>query len=276
MRKVKSINTYTSILMPGSIEVIKEYLKEEELYDLNGNLIFHKVYSDKGLVESIHTYRFNSNNDIVEVIHSLEDEKNITSKHTFSYNEERILLTEKLEYNDGSVEELLSQQTKDPDGNVTFELKNSFNEKGELIEYQEYALDKDPIHIRYELDSVGSTSRELILNSKGKIIETNEHRYNDRDQLIYIKTSDTETRNYFNEDGLLERVETKLLEENLVESFTEYSYDKYQNVINEVYFHMGHRYEMEPGVQARTKSVHTHTRYEYEFWDEALVYTPSH
>lgn len=306
MPQIKSTRTFTSILHSGSTEVVKEYLSEEEVFDMNKNILFQKIINEKGFTESLYLYKYDDKNNLVEVLHYLDDGETIATKTSYSYSESGELIAEKLVYSDGSVEEkkksseelkniwttydedgeiieteeeeintserLTRSVRKNSEGIIIYSSEKIINEKNEVIEsivHEEY---REPMKTQFTYNTDGQLIKEVYLNLEGTILETIEFEINERGQIKSEKSSLVLHRNYFNEDGLLEKSESTSIEENMVEAFSEYVYDKHQNVIEEVNFSLGERYEMEPGVQARTKSRHTRTRYEYEFWDEALAY----
>jgi len=309
MPRIKSIISYTSMLF-GTDKVLKEYKSAEEMYDMRGNLVFEKHISPKGITESVITFKYDTHNNLIEVMEYLDDFNQVSTKTTYTYGENNKCIAEELTYVDGSVERkhleinnkiekwttldeeealisteelfysdsgiVLNQIRKNSSGETYYEKHVTLNESGKIKTLTEEQNSEVITRKGYVYDENGYIKEELFFNEDGKVIETVYKEVNERGQLKLEKSPNTHTKNYFNEDGLLERTEVLMTGLFSIQSFREFTYDENRNIIETITFDIGETYQLEPGVDARTKSTHNRVRHEYEFWDEALVYAPSH
>lgn len=306
MPQIKTIIKYTAIIF-GSEKVVKEFKSSEELYDMKGNLLFLKVLSEKGYTESLHSYEYDKQSRLIEKIYSLNDE--ISEKTSYRYNAAGKLIEEIISYQDGSLERKyleiegpiekwtirdeadayegskdiiyneqgleMAKIIRDDRKLVIFDERRERDGEGRETSYKLIEYGEISTHALYEYDDENRLSKETFLNIFGSVEKQISYSYNERGQCILEEDDRLLIKNYYNEDGLLERTEGILLNGKMIDSFNEYSYNEFDLIIEESTFKMGLEYDMEPGVSSRTGSEHRKIRYEYEFWDEALVYAPS-
>ena len=117
------------------------------------------------------------------------------------------------------------------------ESKTVFGEKKEFLE-----------KVVFEHDNNGNVTRETHLNRKDKPINQVVYNYNENGELGEWYNSQYLMQSKYDEKGRLVYEETRNRGNNLVESFTDYKFDKDGILLESRSFTLGEQYQLEPGV----------------------------
>ncbi len=301
MKKVKKLTKFKAFV-GNNDEILRELKSGYQEFDENNNLVKEVQYTNSGDIESANGYKYDDRNRLIEEIHYYEDDEvGEIVKYKLDKDGKRSAID--IVYADGSTstknysrfENMISIKTTDEDGDLESEELVKMDEQGKITEeihfdedrkivtkfINEYDKDQKLIarseyeeneefikKVVLEYDKQGNASLETHLNRKDLII----------DQIAFTFDRDGNRTSWENNvhihKTLYDKSQRPLREErmnrgnNLVEEFTDYKYDESGKILEEKTFSMGEQYDLEPGVEARTKSDFILTRYAYEYFEE--------
>ena len=301
MKKIKNITRYRSVVGEND-ELLNEFKNSYQEFDINNNRIKDIDYTSSGEIETASGFKYNANNQLIEEMHYF-DEDEVGEIVRYKLNGEGKPVEIETTYADGSVslkkisriENTLSIKSYDEDDDPEGEDIVKFNGEDKVVEELKYDEDHKIIYhtiythnnegqvesktvfgekkeflekVVFEHDNNGNVTRETHLNRKDKPINQVVYNYNENGELGEWYNSQYLMQSKYDEKGRLVYEETRNRGNNLVESFTDYKFDKDGILLESRSFTLGEQYQLEPGVYARGKLTFIVIRHEYEFFNE--------
>jgi hypothetical protein len=301
MKKIRKITRYHSVVGEND-ELLHEYKRSLQEFDINNNRIKDIDYTSSGEIETASRFKYDDKDRLIEEMHYF-DEEEVGEVVRYKFNEEGKTKEIETTYADGSVslkkisrlENMLSVKAYDEDGEQDGEDLIKYNEDGKVVEEinfdEDHAVAQRAVYtynnkqqvesridygakdeflqkVVFEYDNNGNAVRETQLNRKDKPVRQVVYNYNKENKLVGWENSQHMHKSKYNEEGKLVYEETINNINKMVEGFTEYKFDEDGLLAQSRSFEMGEQYQMQPGVMARTKLNFVVIRYEYEFFNE--------
>lgn len=299
MKKVRKVIKYKAFVGSND-EILRDMKSGFQEFDENGNLTKEVQYTASGEIESANGYKYDDKHRVVEEIHYYEEEE-IGEIIKYKLDDEGKRLAVEITYGDGSVstknylrlKDMITVKTTDEDGDIEAEEVVKIDEHGNALEELHFDEDQNIVtrfinvydkdhhmisrtefgendefmrKVTVEYDADGNASLETHLNRKDKIIDQVAFTYDKDGNRTVWENSVYINKTLFDANQRPVREERMNRRNNLVEEFTDYTYDEEGKVLSEKTFSMGEEYELEPGAVTRTKSDFILTRYEYEYF----------
>lgn len=299
MKKIRTVTGFISYLS-GDEEPLNEFKYSYKEYDSEQNLIKEVTYTGEGEIETASAYKFDGSNVLIEEIHYL-NETEVAERIEYKYDENGAHRLIEKTYSDGSkniqnfsqngkiVKILITNEDNEFEGEIIRELDARGNAVKETVyNYQrkieqrficEYDAgnfltrlvefgDNDEFIIEklYHYNEKGLMTKETHLSERGKLVDMWQWEYDENGNTLLQRSNDIIKRYYYDDNKRLIRDESIHIPAESVISSNNYKYDDKGLLIEVESYEMGEQYQVQPAIMARSASIHTRIRYEYELF----------